>query len=609
MSLYDDASLWWRTLSPLPVSMHAWRVANDARKALWRPGLPALVALWRQRGQDAARHARTQPLTDLGRVLESAPTPDAKSLLSGRFVLAGRDLGAFPPDAWELPDARPLEVYEAHYLDWAEALTAHALLGDAADIGRLHELLKSWTVESARLSKPWEPYPRARRTLAATRAAARLTLAEQHGRDRWTDSHTAVRDLFLAIAGAAAADLGFFLERHLDGNHLLVDRMAQAVAELAWGSGAGARSALTDEVERQFPGDGAHVEASPMYHALLLEDLLTVRALWPAGADRQRFDHLLQRALGWLAAMTHPDGQLPAFGDTDPAALAGVGLTRTALGSAPRGQPQPQQSAWASRHGGHLAIVHTAPPAWSPQPGHAHADTLSVEWSRADHRILADAGLGGYEGDPQRALNRSEASHSTVEIIGAPQLELWGAFRVGARGRLVRVESGRQDGWDWVGAVHVWPHTAFQHVRLVAHHPTGRLVVADAVYGQPAVGSGISPPAVVPATGLSGLAADSPGTGQSTAVARFLLAPGVTVDATVQLRVGRDRIVVAASRPIEVGAGTRFASRGTTAASSFLQVGVDAAGTWTTFGPISAQEAAERFAGPWATLVAAATLR
>ena len=574
MSVADDAALWWRTLGPLPVQMHAFRLANDARKAMWRPGLPALVAFWRQRGQDAARLARHQPLVALGTALGGVPQPDARSLLAGRLVLAGRNLGAFPPDDWALPGARPLEVYEAHYLDWADALVADALVHDTARIEQLLEILQSWVTRSARLDKPWEPYPRARRTLAATRAAARLTLAEHHGRDRWSDSHAAVRDLLLAIAAAAACDLGFLAERHLDGNHLLVDRAAQAVAELAWGRGTRACQTLADEVERQFPGDGGHVEASPMYHALLLEDLLTVRALWPQGPARMRFDHLLQRALGWLAAALHPDGRLPAFGDTDPDALDSLAMTRTALGAAPRGQTDAKQSIWQSRHGGHFAVVHTAPPAWKPQPGHAHADTLSLEWSRNDVRIFADAGLAGYEGDPNRELNRREPSHSTVEIANVPQLELWGAFRVGARGEVAHVETGRLDGWDWLTAVHIWPNASHRHARLCAHHPSGKLVIADAVQG--------------------------PGE----AMARLLLGPRVQPESPERLRVGRERIAVSASRPLSLATGLRFPGRGEVAEGHELHAPVDAQGTWIALGGGDAEEARQRFAAPWAALAA-----
>ena len=574
MSLTDDAALWWRTLGPLPVQMHAFRVVNDARKAAWKPGLPVLVAFWRQRGQDAARLARHEPLVALGAALGSAPQPEVAALRAGKLVLAGREVAAFPPDDWALPGARPLEVYEAHYLDWADALVADALLTDGGQVRALLEPLQAWAASTARLDKPWEPYPRARRTLAATRAAARLTRAEHHGRDRWTDDHAAVRDLLLAIAAAAACDLGLLAERHLDGNHLLVDRAAQAVAELAWGRGVRACDALTDEVERQFPGDGAHVEASPMYHAQLVEDLLTVRALWPQGPARMRFEHLLQRALGWLAAVRHPDGRVPAFGDTDPDVLDTLTMTRTALGGTSRGQSDPRQSVWLSRHGGHFAVVHSAPPTWTPQPGHAHADSLSLEWSRNDVRILADAGLAGYEGDPHRELNRSEPSHSTVQVREVPQLELWAAFRVGARGTVSHVETGRLDGWDWLTAVHVWPQATHRHGRLVAHHPSGKLVIADVLQG----------------------AGD--------AIGRLLLAPRVQTDGVERLRIGRDRIAISASRPLTLATGLRFAHRGDVSEGPELQVPVDSAGSWVVLGGGDADEARERFAAPWAALAA-----
>ncbi len=574
MSLTDDAALWWRTLGPLPVQMHAFRLANDARKAIWRPGLPAIVAFWRQRGQDAARVARHEALIALGTALGNAPQPDARALLAGRLVLAGRDVAAFPPEHWSLTGARPLEIYEAHYLDWADALVADALLQDNGRIAALQEPLQSWAAQSARLDKPWEPYPRARRTLAATRAAARLTLAEHHGRDRWTEVHAAVRDLLLAIAAAAACDLGFLAERHLDGNHLLVDRAASAVAELAWGRGTRACEALADEVERQFPGDGAHVESSPMYHALLVEDLLTVRALWPQGTMRMRYDHLVQRAVGWLAAALHPDGRLPAFGDTDPTALDGLPMTRTALGASGRGETDAKQSIWQSRHGGHFAVVHTAPPTWTPQPGHAHADTLSVEWSRNDVRILADAGLAGYEGDPHRELNRHEPSHSTVEVRNVPQLELWGAFRVGARGHVAHVETGRLDGWDWLTAVHVWPNETHRHGRLCAHHPSGKLVIADLLRG--------------------------PGE----AISRLLLAPQVQPVGVERLQIGRERIQVRASRPLSLATGLRFPSRGQICEGHEFHAPVDGQGTWIVLGGTEADQAQERFAAPWAALVA-----
>ena len=396
----------WRTLRPLPVGTHGWRALNEVRQRTWGAVLPLLVLTWHQQGAARAPKAKAEALLALGAVLNAAPPPPSTGLVDGRFVLSGREVSAFPPPDWQLPGARPLERYEADYLGWADALVAAATAnGDRAALALCQQALDGWQQASRRLDKAWEPYPRARRCLATLQAAARLTVMAHHGRDRIDPAHQALRDRLLVVAGAAAAGLDSLAERHLDGNHLLVDRIAAAAAEAVFGTGESALVAAVTEAERQFPRDGGHVEAAPMYHALLIEDLLVLRGLLGARRPvRQRLDAVLARATAWLAAVRHPDGQLPAFGDTDPRVLQNLPLTRTAVSRTPPGVTDPWQSAWISRRGGDLAIVHTAPPAWDPQPGHAHADHLSVEWSWRDRRVLADAGLAGYEGDPHLSL-------------------------------------------------------------------------------------------------------------------------------------------------------------------------------------------------------------
>lgn len=551
----DDLRRWWHTLRPLPWQMHGFRALNDVRKRAWTPVLPGLVALWQARGREAARRGRLEPLQALGAQLQRAAAPDAAALIAGTLELPGLQV-PFPPADWRLPGALPLQVYEAHYLDWADTLAAAiAQGGGAGSVGTLaQQALDAWVVAAPHLPKAWEPYPRARRTLACLRGAARLETLAWHGRDRLQGSHLALRDRLLATAATAAMGLGPLLERHLGGNHLLVDRIALAAAEVVWGQGTRHLQAAIDEAEGQFPGDGAHVEGSPMYHALLCEDLLVLQGLLTQpGPLAERLDAVLERALAWLAAVRHPDGRVPAFGDSDPAVLDRLALVRTALRRP--GGTEPRQSVWVSRHGGHLAIVHTAPPVYAPQPGHAHDDTLAVEWSCHDVRILADAGLAGYEGDAHRERNRSAASHSTLEVDGVPALQLWASFRVGARGQLLGLDHGHTDGWDWVRAVHVWPRDTHRHLRLVAQHPRGRLLIVDALEAR---------------------------TGPHHGLSRLILAPGVQADGPGLLRAARLRIAVHGE--VRLGEGWRFPDRGRAVRGPELQITVGAAPTWTMLG-------------------------
>ncbi|HUG91643.1 MAG TPA: heparinase II/III-family protein, partial [Planctomycetaceae bacterium] len=67
------------------------------------------------------------------------------------------------------------------------------------------------------------------------------------------------------------------------------------------------------------------------------------------------------------------------------------------------------------------------------QPGHAHADTLSLECSFRGRRLFVDPGTCAYDRDARRRYDRSTAAHNTVTIDGRDSSEVWHIFRVGAR--------------------------------------------------------------------------------------------------------------------------------------------------------------------------------
>ena len=468
----------WRTIAPLPPRQHIHRATNALRKRAWAPWLPRLVAKWRRRAAGVVTNAAA--MERLCVALLVAPPLESAAASSGRLVAAGRHVADLPPASWQLEGARPLEIYEVHYLGWAEALVA---TGDDADLARCWRSLESWHRQAPMLTQAWEPYPRARRALSCLRAAARLRRSGNARAPlllRWLEE----------IALTAALPLEALLEHHLGGNHLLANRLAlaaiaAAVTPTAASAEPGAGSwppALISEWRRQFLPDGSHVEGSPMYHALLLEDAHTVAHLTgPTPGPTHGLTADLRAATRWCKAMQHPDGTLPAFGDCDPGVLADLPLLRHALASAAPGEPAPRHSAWVARVNGSNVIVHTGPMAFARQPGHAHADGLSLEYSYQGQRVLCDAGLSGYALDPFRPWNRSEAAHSVVEVPGDGQLELWGSFRVGARGETTVVATGLHDGWQWLAARLSWPNGRHHQLRLVALGPQGSLYVVDRV--------------------------------------------------------------------------------------------------------------------------------
>ena len=127
------------------------------------------------------------------------------------------------------------------------------------------------------------------------------------------------------------------LEWHLLGNHLLANAKALVFAGLYF-DGPEAERWLRNGLqiyERELPeqvlGDGGHFERSPMYHAIILEDLLDLYNIGTAYGLIARFGDLqlpglIARMRNWLAAMTHPDGGPAFFND------AAFGISRNPAG-------------------------------------------------------------------------------------------------------------------------------------------------------------------------------------------------------------------------------------------------------------------------------------
>jgi uncharacterized heparinase superfamily protein len=210
---------------------------------------------------------------------------------------------------------------------------------------------------------------------------------------------------------------------------------------------------LGQELDEQILPDGGHFERSPMYHALVLEDLLDLVNGFTAYGSQARehagalTDQLRSRAAAmraWLQAMRHPDGTLGLFNDAaEDIAPAAAELDRyaTELGIEPpvacaAGIVHLPASGYVRvARGDAVALLDTAPLGPDCLPGHAHADTLSFELSVKGHRLIVNGGTSEYGTGPGRQRERSTAAHSTVEVAGENSSEVWAGFRVGRRAR------------------------------------------------------------------------------------------------------------------------------------------------------------------------------
>ena len=270
---------------------------------------------------------------------------------------------------------------------------------------------------------------------------------------------------------------------------------------------------LERELPEQVLADGGHFERSPMYHGIILEDLLDMIHLagcyeirsplpgpLPGGEGiigRVPVSTWVDTARGmsdWLKTMCHPDGEIGFFNDATlgvaPAsaeleAYAGrLGLDRVD-DPAQRLRQLGESGYLRLQQGPAVALLDVGEIGPDYLPGHAHADTLSFELSLFDQRVIVNSGISCYGVSPERLRQRGTAAHSTVVINGEDSSEVWGGFRVARRARPLGLEI--QDEGDVISVV-----CAHDGYRRLPGRPThrrrwvleeGRIVVQDTIEG------------------------------------------------------------------------------------------------------------------------------
>jgi len=352
---------------------------------------------------------------------------------------------------WKPRDAAPLWRYHLHYFD---DLCAQ---GAAGRVAWHRALLERWVKENpASADVAWDPYPTSRRIV------------------NWIKWALSGQELPAECIGSLAVQLRWLsdrLEYHLLGNHLLANAKALAFggAFFAGDEAAGwaqrARELLASELAAQVLADGGHFELSPMYHATVLEDLLDLLNLRRTYAEPvpPSWVETAARMRRWLAAMTHPDGEVAFFNDAAFGQAASSGeLEAYALRLGLNVADEPAKPLISLAASGYVRasagpaelLCDCAAVGPDHLPGHAHADTLSFELAVAGRRLLVNSGTSEYGLGPERSRQRGTAAHNTVVVDSTDSSEVWGGFRVARRARVVEVDARVSEGVVRVTAAH-----------------------------------------------------------------------------------------------------------------------------------------------------------
>lgn len=415
---------------------------------------------------------------------------DPSGVRIGKFSLLnqGFDFGSVKNISWrgEFHEGNnPLRRMNLAYMGYVVPLLAEGKDGDLDIVCQILDGLEEqnpWSAPGV-FRDVWNTYTASHRMI---NLLSGLELFKQSGASASEEAETWILDHTRLCAAFIRANL----ERDLQYNHLLKDYVALTVFSAAVGglpaSFGFLPMALRKSLAQNILPDGGHAERCPMYHVL---SILDFEVLCASGVFDSELSNLLAKTKadmeGALPVMSHPDGEVALFNDSwigeAPPADQIVDLAGTA-----EAVRLPDAGYVRLGRGGDAVIFDCGLCGPDDNPGHAHADFLSIEASVNRHRLIVDPAIPTYTAGELRNVSRSAASHNGPHLSGVEPIEFWKSFRVGRRGRAAELRSD-----DLAELAPIWcagRHDGYAHIgvetrRYVALWPGDALLICDLMQG------------------------------------------------------------------------------------------------------------------------------
>ncbi len=348
-----------------------------------------------------------------------------------------------------------LWLYNLHYFDDLNARDS------ARRFEIQYQLVTRWIEQNpAPEGNGWEPYPLSLRLVNWV---------------KWCSRHSLSDKSLVASIGQQVDVLYQRLEYNILGNHLFANAKALVFVGCYLGAQFGQKyldkglQILRVELQEQFLADGAHFELSPMYQATMLWDVLDLINLAKTSSNpsllelSSALESTFEKGIGWYDVMLHPDQQVAFFNDSamelsptksellEYASKIGLNVSLRKAKPLQTLRPSGYSRVNMPRH---VAFFDHASVGPDYLPGHAHADTLSLEWTVLGKRILVNSGTSVYGNGEERLRQRKTAAHNTVQIDGRDSSEVWSGFKVARRAKVHDFQSNQVNGGVVLSASH-----------------------------------------------------------------------------------------------------------------------------------------------------------
>ena len=362
-----------------------------------------------------------------------------EELMAGNVMFLHHKQHLDPDGTWDDPEQSPLWNFNLHYFEFLFPLIQeYQQSGNTACLHKIKNFISGWIAQNPQSKKGngWQPYT------VAVRLTNWLSCFSYLERPFADDEE--FQNKMLSSIYEQFCFLATHLEKDILANHYFEDLKALVLCALFFDDKPMLKAsiqALKKQCAEQILLDGMHFELSPMYHKIILEDLIRVAAaLRGRGITVSDLGAAIQRMLNAAYSLEAGLQRIPLFNDCG----SNVAKSLDALLRAgenhfqiiPQLQDQlPAAGYYIFRNGPWTLIADAGSPGAKYTPGHAHCDAMSFELFKNGIPVLVNCGTYAYQSE-LRAFFRSTSAHNTVMVNDVEQSQCWGIFRMGKRSRV-----------------------------------------------------------------------------------------------------------------------------------------------------------------------------
>jgi hypothetical protein len=441
-------------------------------------------------------------------------TDNADKIAKGEFGFLS--ITRFFPDeiGWRDPSLNHLWRYQLQYFNYAKELgMAGWLKEDSVYFRAFCRLVDSWIVGNPYGSLDgWHPFTISIRVV--NWIYAYVLFAD------YIEEDTGFQKRFLKSLHEQCNFLSRHLEFEARGNHLLSNLKALIFAGLFFNRkdwlDRGLKY-LPEELDEQILSDGGHFERSPMYHLIVMQDLIECYWVMKDLEDPivGKLTICIERMKKYLVGI-HLFGHMPLVNDSScdlmPDTAAVWDLAQCIAGKQDGVEPRlfswmmvgrvtkaPRRIEYLNRssemaESGYYVIrsddsamlIDCGRVCPDYLPAHGHADMLSYELWLSGEPLITDSGVYEYTAGKWRDYFRSTRAHNTIVVDGQEQSEIWGSFRIARRAFPQDIVWGSGTGIDYFSGAHSGYHRLADpvtHRRRIVHVADMGWIIIDTLEG------------------------------------------------------------------------------------------------------------------------------